>query len=40
MKKLLLNLGTLIDNKLTWKHHVQYIKSKLSKAIGILSKIR
>ena len=33
-------LGTLIDNKLNWKQHIQYIKSKLSKGIGILTKIR
>ena len=33
-------LGTLIDNKLSWTNHIQYIKSKISKAIGILSKIR
>ena len=33
-------LGTLIDNKLTWKPHIQHIKTKLSRAIGVLSKIR
>ena len=33
-------LGTLIDNKLTWKPHIQYIKTKLSRATGIISKIR
>ena len=33
-------LGILIDNKLNWKQHIQYIKSKLSKGIGILTKIR
>ena len=33
-------LGTLIDNKLSWTNHIQYIKSKIDKAIGILSKIR
>ena len=32
-------LGTLIDNKLNWKQHIQYIKSKLAKGIGILTKI-
>ena len=33
-------LGTLIDNKLNWKQHIQHIHSKLSKAIGIISKVR
>ena len=33
-------LGTIIDNKLTWKPHIQYIKTKLSKSIGMISKIR
>ena len=33
-------LGVMIDNKLNWKHHVEYIKTKLSKGIGLLSKIR
>ena len=33
-------LGTLIDNKLTWKPHIQHIKTKLSRAIGLISKIR
>ena len=33
-------LGTLIDNKLNWKHHIEYVKPKLSRAIGIISKIR
>ena len=33
-------LGTLIDNKLNWKQHIQYVKSKISRAIGIISKTR
>ena len=33
-------LGTLIDNKLNWKSHTQFVKTKLSRAIGIISKIR
>ena len=33
-------LGTLIDNKLNWQPHIQLTKTKLSKAIGIISKIR
>ena len=30
----------MIDNKLNWKYHVEYIKTKLSKGLGLLSKIR
>ena len=30
----------MIDNKLNWKSHVEYIKTKLSKGLGLLSKIR
>ena len=33
-------LGVLIDSQLNWKHHIEYIRSKLSRAIGIISKIR
>ena len=31
-------LGVIIDSKLTWKSHINYIKSKVAKGIGILSK--
>ena len=33
-------LGVIIDNKLNWAAHILYIKSKISKSIGILLKIR
>ena len=33
-------LGTFIDNKLTWKPHIQHIKAKLARGIGMISKIR
>ena len=33
-------LGTFIDNKLNWKTQIQYVKSKLSRGIGMISKIR
>ena len=33
-------LGIVTDNKLTWRHHIEYIKTKSSKGIGLLSKIR
>ena len=32
-------LGTLIDNQLNWKHHIEYVRTKLSRAIGIISKM-
>ena len=33
-------LGVIIDSKLNWVAHILYIKSKISKSIGILLKIR
>ena len=33
-------LGVMIDSNLTWKHHIDYISSKISKNIGILKKAR
>ena len=33
-------LGVIIDNKLTWKNHINYIKSKISKGLGILCRAR
>ena len=33
-------LGVMIDNHLSWKHHVSYIALKISRNIGILSKLR
>ena len=33
-------LGITIDEKLTWKHHLLNVRIKLSKALGILYKIR
>ena len=33
-------LGTFLDNKLDWKIQIQHIKSKISRGIGIISKIR
>ena len=32
-------LGVLLDNKLSWKPHVQRVKTQLSRACGILSKL-
>ena len=33
-------LGVILDNNLSWKHHIQYVKSKISKVTGILYKAR
>ena len=33
-------LGIIIDDKLNWTEHIQYIKNMIFKSIGILIKIR
>ena len=33
-------LGILIDSNLTWKQHILFISSKISKSLGILSRLR
>ena len=33
-------LGVIIDSRLTWSDHITYIKSKMSKSIGLLCKAR
>ena len=33
-------LGIIIDSKLTWKEHINHIRNKISKALGILYKSR
>ena len=33
-------LGVTIDNKLTWHQHIENIKNKINKGIGILKKMR
>ena len=33
-------LGLIIDSKLNWSDHITYIKNKISKSIGMLTKIR
>ena len=33
-------LGVFIDKKLTWKKHINYIKGKVARGIGILTKAR
>ena len=33
-------LGVVIDNKLSWKPHIKYIKTKISKSLAILNKAK
>ena len=33
-------LGVIIDSKLSWDYHINYIKNKISKAIGLICKAR
>ena len=33
-------LGIIVDNKLCWKPHINYIKSKISKSIAVLYKVK
>ena len=33
-------LGVLLDENLTWKRHIETIKNKISKNIGIMYKAR
>ena len=33
-------LGVFMDSNLTWKYHIEYIASNLSKRIGIISRLR
>ena len=29
-------LGTIVDNKLNWNHHIDYLKTKLAQAAGAM----
>ena len=33
-------LGILIDNNLSWKYHIDHIVIKISRTIGLISKLR
>ena len=33
-------LGVIMDNKLTWKKHIEYLQTKLSIASGIIYRTR
>ena len=39
-KKYVKYLGLLIDENLSWKQHIDFIAAKLSRTIGLLSKLR
>ena len=33
-------LGVIVDSDLNWQYHIQHIKSKIAKSIGIIAKMR
>lgn len=33
-------LGVIIDNKLSWKAHIRHIKTKISKSLSIINKVK
>ena len=33
-------LGILIDKNLSWKYHIDYVASKISRTIGIIARLR
>ena len=33
-------LGVVLDNRLTWAYHIQYIKNKIAKGIGVICRAR
>ena len=33
-------LGLLLDSKLSWKHHINYVSTKISKSVGLIAKVR
>ena len=33
-------LGVILDNKLSWKQHIEYLITKLSQAAGVIYKLR
>ena len=39
-KQFIKYLGILADNNLTWKHHIDHITIKISRTIGLISKLR
>ena len=39
-KEFIKYLGILIDSHLTWKHHIDHIAIKISRTVGLISKLR
>ena len=39
-KEYLRYLGVLLDEHLTWKYHIDYVASKVSKTVGIIARLR
>ena len=39
-KEFIKYLGVIIDSSLTWKYHIDNIASKISKSIGIITRLR
>ena len=39
-KEYLRYLGVLLDEHLTWKYHIDYVTSKVSKTVGIIARLR
>ena len=33
-------LGVIVDDKLSWFNHVQYVKTKISRGIGVIARAR
>ncbi len=39
-KEFIKYLGVIVDGNLTWKYHIDNITSKISKTIGIITRLR
>ena len=39
-KKITKYLGVMIDESVSWKYHISYICSRVSRNVGIISKLR
>ena len=33
-------LGIIIDNNLSWKHHIDHVAIKMSRTVGLICKLR
>ena len=39
-KEVVRYLGIIIDNKLSWKHHIDHVAIKMSRTVGLICKLR